>query len=187
MVKFFLANSCCYINVRILAKFRYNPCKYWCFGVFFFKNACVWLQWLGFEGKHAMLCIRGLPGPHKGHACFPTISHQKFTKSVFFNIFTIHHLLNLCILQALCSYIWEISLFSLQKWFWGYFAKGIWQNFTYFPKNRMCYICVLLNHCIKLKFYAFCRVCFSKLCLLWHFHSKMSNSMLHVMPSIYVQ
>ena len=33
----YLANSCCYINVRVLAKFRYNPCKYWCFGIFCFK------------------------------------------------------------------------------------------------------------------------------------------------------
>ena len=127
-------------------KFHYNPCKYWCFGIFLLlQHACVWLQWLGFRGKHSILCIRGFnyQAPHKEFACFPIIPHQKLS--------------NRCILQAICSYIWEISPFSLQKWFWGYFAKGIWQNFTYFP-TKIIYIIVvfLLHHCIKLKFYAFC-------------------------------
>ena len=30
-----VGNSCCCINVRVLAKIRYNPCKYWCFGIYF--------------------------------------------------------------------------------------------------------------------------------------------------------
>ena len=97
------------------------------------------------EEKHAMLCIRGLQALIRDMLVFQKIPHQKLS--------------NWCIFQALYSYIWEISPFSLQKWFWGYFAKGIWWNFTYFPTKIVCFmysICVLLNHCIKLKFYAFC-------------------------------
>ena len=73
------------------------------------QNTFVWLQWLGFGGKHSIFCVRG---PHKEFACFPIIPHQKLS--------------NQCVLQAICSYSWEILPFSLQKWFWGYFAKGIW-------------------------------------------------------------
>ena len=114
-----------------------------------------------------------LPGPHKEHACFPNIPPPKVIKLMYFT--------------SNMSYIGEISPFSLQKWS-TLAGGGIWQNLCLFPhKNRLCYYYVPLNHCIKLKFYAFCVFCFSKLCLLWHFHPKMSNSMLHVMSSIYVQ
>ena len=48
------------------------------------------------------------------------------------------------------------------------------------------YVCVLSNHCIKLNFMPFACL-LSKLFILWHFHSKMSNSVLHAMSSILVQ
>ena len=170
-------------------KLCYNPCKYWCFGiVFFLKNSYVWLQWLGFEGKHAMFCIRGFN--YQPLIRDMPVFQQFLTKStnlcfLLFLLFT--SLLNLCILQPLCSYIWEILPFSLQKWFRGYFAKGIWWNFTYFSTKIIHFMYyVLSNHCIKYNFMPI--VCLlSKLIILWHFHFKMSNSGLHVMPSIYVQ
>ena len=109
------------------------------------QNTCIWLQWLGFRGKHSILCIRGF-------------NYQALIKNLLvFQQSPTKKLSNRCILQALCSYIWEISPFSLQKWFWGYFAKGILAKFHLFPhKNCTYYCCVLLHHCIKLKFYAFC-------------------------------
>ena len=50
-------------------------------------------------------------GPHKGFAMYSNISLPKMVRFVY--------------LQALCLYIWEILLFSLQKVAFGYFAKGI--------------------------------------------------------------
>ena len=105
---------------------------------FCFQNTCIWLQWLGFEGKHAMLCIRGFNYQVliRGHACFPTISHQKFIKSVLFYYFLLFtSLLNLCILQALCSYIWEISLFSLQKSLWATLLRVFCEISLISPQN----------------------------------------------------
>ena len=126
-------------------KFHYNPCKYWCFGIFCFKILVFDYNGWVLEENTAFYALEvSITNPHKEFACFPTIPQQKWS--------------NRCIFQALCSYIWEILPFSLQKWFWGYFAKGIWWNFAYFPTKIVCfmyYICVLSNHCIKLKFYAF--------------------------------
>ena len=90
---------------------------------------------VGFWGKtqHFMHERLQLPGPHKEFTCFPTIPHQKLS--------------NQCIFQALCSYILEILPFSLQKWFQGYFAKGIWRNFTYFP-TKIIVSCIMFYQII---------------------------------------
>ena len=139
------------------------------------QNTCIWLQWLGFGGKHSILCIRGFN--YQALIRNLLVFQQSPTKSYQIDVF----------FQALCSYIWEILLFSLQKWFWGYFAKGIWQNFAYFPTKIIHFMYyVLSNHCIKYNFMPIACL-LSKLIILWHFHFKMSNSGLHVMPSIYVQ
>ena len=140
------------------------------------QNTCIWLQWLGFRGKHSILCIRGF-------------NYQALIKNLLvFQQSPTKKLSNRCILQALCSYIWEISPFSLQKWFWGYFAKGILAKSSLISPQKL-YILLLcsITSLHKIKILCLLHVCFSKLCLLWHFHSKMSNPMLHVMPSIYVQ
>ena len=133
----YLANSCCYINVRVLANFHYNPCKYWCFGIFIFASKYLRLvTMVGFWRKawHFMHQRFQLPGPHKEFACFPTIPHQKLS--------------NRGVLQALCSYIWEnLTVFPYKSGFWGYFAKGIWQNFAYFP-TKIIYIIVVSHYII---------------------------------------
>ena len=131
------------------------------------QNTCVWLQWLGFEGKTCRVVhwrFQSPPGPHKEHACFPTIP-RLVIKSMCFT--------------SNMSYIGEISLFFIQKWpVFG--AKGIWQNFAYFPTKSYILLCSIKSlH--KIKILCLLHVCCSKLCLLWHFHHKMSNSMLHVM------
>ena len=105
--------------------------------------------------------------------CFLTFPYQKLS--------------NLCVLEVLCSYIWEISLFSMQKSAFSYFAKGILCNFTYFPTkfvyfyvkytSILYYVCVLSKYCIKLNFMPFLYL-LSKLFILWHFHSKVSKSWL---------
>ena len=133
-----------------MAKFHYNPCKYWCFGIYLASKYLRLVTMVGFWRKTCRVVQQRLqlpPGPHKEHACFPTIPHLKLS--------------NLCIFQALCSYIGEnLPVFHTKvACLWGYFAKGIWWNFAYFPtkshKNRIYYCCVPLNQCIKLKFYAF--------------------------------
>ena len=48
------------------------------------------------------------------------------------------------------------------------------------------YVCVLSKYCIKLNFMPFACL-LSKLFILWHFHFKMSNSVLYVMFGILVQ
>ena len=58
----------------------------------FFQNTYIWLQWLGFEGKHAMLCIRGFN--YQALIRDMLVFQQFLTKSLsnlcFFTIFTIH-------------------------------------------------------------------------------------------------
>ena len=105
-------------------------------------------------------------------------------------IFPYQKLSNLCFCKHYIYVFWEISLFSLQKLAFGYFAKGILQNFGYFPTKFVYFIsiiplfvlyhvCVLSKYCIKLNFMPFpCLL--SKLSVLWHFHFKMSKSMLYV-------
>ena len=114
---------------------------YFCFKTLVFG----YIGWV-LEENMPGLCIRGFN-------CQALIRdllvfQQFLTKSlpsVFFLLFLLFtSLLNLCILQALCSYIWEISLFSLQKWLWGYFAKGILQNFAYFPTKIICFMCIIM-------------------------------------------
>ena len=153
------------------------------FGIFLLSNTCVWLQWLGFEGKHAMLCIRGFN-------CQALIRNllvfqQFLTKSYQIGVF----------LQASCLYIWEILLFSLQKWPWATLLRVFCQILLISHKicmyhvkciSILYYVCVLSNHCIKLNVMPI--VCLlSKLFILWHFHFKMSNSVLHAMSSSLVQ
>ena len=60
---------------------------------------------------------------------------------------------NWCILQALSSYIWEGSLFSLQNMALGYFAKGILQHFAYFSTKIVCFMSNVLLFCIMFVFY----------------------------------
>ena len=165
-----------------MAKFHYNPCKYWCFGIYLASKYLRLVTMVGFWRKTCRVVQQRLqlpPGPHKEHACFPTIPHLKLS--------------NLCIFQALCSYIGEnLPVFHTKvACLWGYFAKGIWWNFAYFPTKspQKSYILLLcsIKSVHKIKILCLSRVCFSKPCLLWHFHPKMSNSMLHVMSSIYVQ
>ena len=148
------------------------------FWYFLLQNTCVWLQWLGFEGKHAMLCIRGFnyQALIRNMLVFQQSPHLRSS--------------NLCILQAICHILGKSPCFPYKKWpvFGATLLRVFGEISLISPqKSYICYCCVPLNHCIKLKFYAFWGVCSSKLCLLWHFHSKISNSMLHVMSSVYVQ
>ena len=124
-----------------------------------------------------------------GHGCFPTISHQTFAKSVLFTIFTIHQFIkSVYFTTIMFIYLGNFALFSLQKWFWGYFAKGIWQNFAYCSTKiiRFMYSCSIKSlHKIKI----LCLLCMFALANYFFcgtFHSKMSNSGLHVMPSMFM-
>ena len=140
------------------------------------QNTCIWLQWLGFEGKHAMLCIRG-----SNH-------HQALIRNML--VFQQSPALssNLCILQAISHILGKSPCFLYKSGLlWCYFAKGIWWNFAYFPTKIVILLLCSIKSLHKIKILCLLHVCFSKLCLLWHFHSKMSNPMLHVMSSIYVQ
>ena len=80
-----------------------------------------------------------LPWRHKEFACFLTIPHLKWS--------------NLCVLLALWLSVWEILPFSWQKLGLGYFAKGILQNFIYFPTKFICFMSNVLLFCIMFVFY----------------------------------
>ena len=100
----------------------------------------------------SVLCIRGFqlpPGPHKEHACFPTIPHLRLSNLMYFtsnmflywgNLPIFSYKSGLSLGLTLLRVFGEISLISPQK----------------SPQNRIYYCCVPLNQCIKLKFYAFC-------------------------------
>ena len=129
--------------------------------IFCLQNTCVWLQWLDFEGKHAMLCIRGLQALIRDMLVFRQSPTKSYQIDVFFkhyvHIFGKFH----CFLYksgsgaTLLRVFGEISLISPQK-------------------SYVLYLCSIKSlH--KIKILCLLRVCFSKLCLLWHFHSKMSN------------
>ena len=95
---------------------------------------------------------------------------------------------NLCICKALCLDFWEILLFSLQNSTFCNFAKGFPAKIQSFPNKNphLFHVFALCYYCIKLNFIPF--VCLlSKLFILWHFHFKMSNSMLYIMFGILVQ
>ena len=131
--------------------------------LFWLQNTCVWLQWLGFEGKHAVLCIRGF-------------NYQALIRNMPVFQQSPAWSSNLCILQAICHILGKSPRFLYKSGFWGYLAKGIWRNFTYLPtkvptKSFMLLLCSIKSlH--KIKILCLLRVCFSKLCLLWHFHPK---------------
>ena len=132
----YLANSCCYINVRVLANFHYNPCKYWCFGIFILlQNTCVWLQWLGFGGKHGILCITGFN--YQALIRNLLVFQQSPTKSYQIGVFYKHYV----------HIFGKSHRFPYKSGFWGYFAKGIWQNFAYFP-TKIIYIIVVSHYII---------------------------------------
>ena len=121
-------------------------------------------------------------GPCKEFAMYSDISLPKVVNSV-------------CFASIMFVYL-AISLFSLQKWLWATLLRVFCKISLISPQKFVCfmsyvllflhYVCVLSNHCIKLHFMPF--VCLlSKLFILWHFHFKMSNSVLHAMSSILVQ
>ena len=112
------------------------------------QNTCVWLQWLGFEGKHAVLCIRGFN--------YQALIRDMpvFQQSSAWSIKSMYFTSNM-------SYIGEISPFSIQKVVFGATWLRVFGEISLIspqksPQNRIYYCCVPLNHCIKLKFYAFC-------------------------------
>ena len=109
------------------------------------QNTCVWLQWLGFEGKHAVLCIRG-----SNHHQALIRNMLAFQQSPTWVIKSMYFTSNM-------SYIGEISPFFIQKWpvFGATLLRVFGEISLISPQNRI-YCCVPLNHCIKLKFYAFC-------------------------------
>ena len=123
-----------------------------------------------------------MPGPHKELACFPTILHQKLSNCVF------------C--KHLCLYIWEILLFSLQNWLWATLLRVFCEISLISPQKKkfVCFMSNVLlfsimfvfysNHCIKIKIFMPFACLLSKLFILWHFHFKMSNSVLHAMSSV---
>ena len=139
------------------------------------QNTCVWLQWLGFRGKHSILCIRGFN--YQALIRNLLVFQQSPTKSYQIDVFykhyvhifgKFHHFLYKSGFRAtLLRVFGKILLISSQK----------------------SYILLLCSNTSlhKIKILCLLHVCFGKLCLVWHFHSKMSNSMLHVMASIYVQ
>ena len=112
-----------------------------------------WLQWCSFEGKHSILCIRGF-------------NYQALIRNLLvFQWFFTKKLSNLCILQALCSYIWEISPFSLQKWLWATLLRVFCKILLISPQKSYvsCQMCFYFLLCLcsikslhKIKFYAFC-------------------------------
>ena len=123
------------------------------------------------------------------------VFQQSLTKSLsnlcFFIIFTIHQFIkSVYFTTIMFIYLGNFTIFPAKVapglLCWGYFVK-----FHLFPPKshvmlNVYYICVLSNHCIKYNFMPI--VCLlSKLIILWHFHFKMSNSVLHAMPSILVQ
>ena len=110
-----------------------------------------------FRRKMWHLCIRcfcafvfHLQGPHKEFAVYSLSLYQSG---------------QICILLALCVDFWEISLFSMQNTAFPYFAKGIFQNFAYFPTkfalfHVKCYfalysVCILSCYYIECKFMPF--------------------------------
>ena len=143
------------------------------------QNTCVWLQWLGFEGKHAVLCIRGF-------------NYQALIRNMPVFQQSPAWSTNLCIFTSNMSYIGEISPFSLQKVVFGatwlrVFGEILLISPQKSPQKSYILLLCSIKSLHKIKILCLLRVCCSKLCLLWHFHSKMSNPMLHVMSSIYVQ
>ena len=114
--------------------------------LFLLQNTCIWLQWLGFGGKHSIfLCQRlQLPGPHKEFACFPIIPHLKSCQiNVFYKQYVI---------------FWgNLPIFHTKVAFFGATLLRVFGEILLIsPQKSLYYCCVPLNHCIKLKFYAFC-------------------------------
>ena len=121
-------------------------------------------------------------GPHKEFAMYSDISLPKVVKSM-------------CFASIMFIYLGNFAVFPAKISFWllcqGYFAK-----FHLFPHkihifyvkctSILYYVCVLSKYCIKLNFMPFACL-LSNLFILWHFHFKMSNSMLYAMFGILVQ
>ena len=140
------------------------------------QNTCVWLQWLGFRGKHSILCIRGFN--YQTLIRNLLVFQQSPTKSYQIDVFYKHYVHIFGKFHrfpyksgsgaTLLRVFGEISLISPQIVCFMYYIGAI-------------------KSLHKIKILCLVHGCLSKLCLLWHFHSKMSNSRLHVMSSIYVQ
>ena len=112
-------------------------------------------------------------------------------------IFPYQKLSNLCVLQALHLYIWEILLFSCKNKLLATLLRvfceisliapqksvyfGTFQMYFYFA---LCLCFIKILH--KLNFMLFACL-LRKLFILWYFHFKMSNSMLYAMFGILVQ
>ena len=105
------------------------------------------------KGKHAMLCIRGFN--YQALIRNLLVFQQFLTKCYQISVF----------LQALCSYIWEILLFSLQKWLWATLLRVFCEISLISPQNSYvsCQMCFYFLLCLcsikslhKIKFYASC-------------------------------
>ena len=143
------------------------------------QNTCVWLQWLGFRGKHSILCIRGFN--YQALIRNLLVFQQSPTKSYQINVFFKHHI---HILGKFHHFLYKSGS--------GATLLRIFGEISLISPQKSCHVKCVLYLCSikslhKIKILCLLHVCFSKLCLLWHFHSKMSNSMLHAIPSILVQ
>ena len=78
-------------------------------------------------------------GPHKEFAMYSDISLPKVVKSMFCK----HYV---CIFG-------KFHCFPLHKLAFGYFAKGILQNFAYFPTKFIYFMSNVLLFCIMFVFY----------------------------------
>ena len=143
------------------------------------QNTCIWLQWLGFRGKHSILCIRGFN--YQGLIRNLLVFQQSPTKSYQIDVFFKRHI---HILRKFCHFLYKSGS--------GATLLRVFGEISLISPQKLCHVKCVLYLCSikslhKIKILCLLRVCLSKLCLLWNFHSKMSNSMLNAIPSILVQ
>ena len=120
------------------------------------QNIYVWLQWLGFEGKHAVLCIRGLnyQALIRDMLVFQHLP-SKVTKSVFFKYF--YYCSPFIIPVHYVHIFGKFHRFPYKSGSGATLLRVFGKISLISPKLYvLCIILVLLNHCIKSKFYAFC-------------------------------
>ena len=141
------------------------------------QNTCVWLQWLGFGGKHSILCIRGFN--YQALIRNLLVFQQSPTKSYQIDVFFKHYV----------HIFGKFHCFLYKSGSGATLLRVFGEISLIFPQKSyvLCIIFVFYQSLHKFKILCLLRVFLSKLFLLWHFHSKMSNSGLHVMPSVHVQ
>ena len=110
------------------------------------QNTCVWLQWLGFGGKHSILCIRGFN--YQALIRNLLVFQQSPTNSYQIDVFYKHYV----------HIFGKFHHFPYKSGSGATLLRVFGEILLISPQIIcfMYYICVLLNHCIKLKFYACC-------------------------------